>query len=375
MKFKFAFHISLLALIAFEIYRAYLVLPFPGSQEAETVTTAYFLYHYRWIFRIVLFAGMVFGFVKAFEKRKWIAILMLSITGFVVYVTNFLLTAQSHFHEPENLAFVVPSDGKIPMDALVLGVTIDGESKAYPIRYLSFHHQVRDQVGKKKVMVTYCDVCRSGIVFDPIVDGKEETFRLVGMDLFNAMFEDNSTGSWWRQANGEAVAGSQKGKSLNTINSEQLTLAEWYKRHPNGVVMLPDPLYATKYATDAFEKGTDTDELTKTDTASWQDKSWVIGIECYGKYKAYDWNQLKKERIIYDTIGKQHIVLTIDSTNINYFAYKIPERKTLGLDLDSPLMRQSTPVGFGTVEPLNARQLFWHTWKTFYPTTTQYSTK
>ena len=261
------------------------------------------------------------------------------------------------------------------MDALVIGVTIDGESKAYPIRYLSYHHQVRDEVGKKKVMVTYCDVCRSGIVFDPIVDGKEETFRLVGMDLFNAMFEDNTTGSWWRQANGEAVAGSQKGKSLVTINSEQLTLGEWYKRHPNGVVMLPDPLYAPKYATDAFEKGTDADELTKTDTASWKDKSWVIGIECNGRQKAYDWNQLKKERIIYDTIGKQHIVLTIDSANINFFAYKIQERKSLGLDLDSPLIRQPTEVGFGTAKPLNARQLFWHTWKTFYPTTTQYSTK
>jgi hypothetical protein len=48
-------------------------------------------------------------------------------------------------------------------------------------------------------------------VFSPVVDGRSETFRLVGMDHFNAMFEDASTHSWWRQANGEAIAGPSKG--------------------------------------------------------------------------------------------------------------------------------------------------------------------
>ena len=43
-------------------------------------------------------------------------------------------------------------------------------------------------------MVTYCTVCRTGRVFSPIVEGQPETFRLVGMDHFNAMFEDEGTG-------------------------------------------------------------------------------------------------------------------------------------------------------------------------------------
>jgi hypothetical protein len=41
-------------------------------------------------------------------------------------------------------------------------------------------------------MITYCTVCRTGRVFSPDVDGKPETFRLVGMDHFNAMFEDEN---------------------------------------------------------------------------------------------------------------------------------------------------------------------------------------
>ena len=53
-----------------------------------------------------------------------------------------------------------------------------------------------------------------------MVDGHPEQFRLVGMDHFNAMFEDSSTKSWWRQVNGEAVIGPNKGKQLRELRGE-----------------------------------------------------------------------------------------------------------------------------------------------------------
>jgi hypothetical protein len=40
------------------------------------------------------------------------------------------------------------------------------------------------------------------------------------MDHFNAMFEDSQTKSWWRQVNGEAIAGPLKGKTLPEIPSQ-----------------------------------------------------------------------------------------------------------------------------------------------------------
>ena len=95
----------------------------------------------------------------------------------------------------------------VVIDRLVLGVQINGQARAYPIQYIAYHHQVTDTVGGKPIMVTYCSVCRSGRVFEPRISGKQDAFRLVGMDHFNAMFEDKTTGTWWRQVNGEAVAG------------------------------------------------------------------------------------------------------------------------------------------------------------------------
>ena len=52
------------------------------------------------------------------------------------------------------------------------------------------------------------------------------------MDHFNAMLEDNTTKSWWRQVTGEAVAGKLKGQQLPEVYSTQTTLKHWLELHP-----------------------------------------------------------------------------------------------------------------------------------------------
>jgi hypothetical protein len=81
------------------------------------------------------------------------------------------------------------------------------------------------------MMITYCTVCRTGSVYLPFVNGKYEQFRLVGMDHFNAMFEDQTTGSWWQQATGESITGKLKGNLLR-VSSEQVSLASWLRQYP-----------------------------------------------------------------------------------------------------------------------------------------------
>lgn len=366
MKLKLLFYFSLLLLVGLEAWRAYLLLPMPGSQETDAVDTAHFLYSNRWIIRIVLLIGMLIGARETFRKRWWIPVLLLLPCAFILYTANFYMTAENFFSPPATVAFADPGNGNIPMDALVIGVTQGGESRAFPIRYLSFHHQVPVVIGGKPALVTYCDVCRSGIVFDPVINGKTETFRLVGMDQWNAMFEDESTGSWWRQANGECASGELKGQHLRVIESEQLTLQEWSRRHPEGKVMLPDPAFVAFYSGDAFEKGLDTDPLTRTDTASWQDKSWVIGVEHNGQYRAYDWNELKKNPVIIDTLGGDSIIVSRHPDGVNFSVCKANWPNGQGSECEPEL-----PV----TSRLPARQTFWHTWKTFYPQTTLYHGK
>src|SRR5206468_83632 len=99
------------------------------------------------------------------------------------------------FYQPRHKNVVTVADNKVGLNKLVIGVTLNGEAKAYPIEIIGYHHQVQDTIGGTPVIVTYCTVCRTGRVFSPFVNGKKENFRLVGMDHFNAMFEDNTTKS------------------------------------------------------------------------------------------------------------------------------------------------------------------------------------
>jgi hypothetical protein len=211
-------------LIGIEIVKVYYIMPFPGSQLEERIKVAYFIHNNIWVFRLI---GIGFAAYPAFAYLKtekiwvrWPVIVAIGFWLFVVYLFNFRFLADKMFVQPKTKSMMVSAQNKVPLKDLVVGVSINGESKAYPIEIIGYHHQVRDTVGGKPIMVTYCTVCRTGRVFEPLVDGQADNFRLVGMDHFNAMFEDSRTQSWWRQVNGEAIAGSLKGKVLPSVPSE-----------------------------------------------------------------------------------------------------------------------------------------------------------
>ena len=59
---------------------------------------------------------------------------------------------------------------------IVLGMTINDESRAYPLRIMNWHEIVNDTLGEQPVLVTFCPLCGTGIAFDPVVDGKISKF-------------------------------------------------------------------------------------------------------------------------------------------------------------------------------------------------------
>jgi hypothetical protein len=262
---------------------------------------------------------------------------------------------------------------------LVVGVEIAGDARAYPIQFIGYHHQVLDTVGGRPVLVTYCTVCRSGRVLDPVVDGRAETFRLVGMDHWNAMLEDRSTGSWFRQASGQAIVGPRKGTVLREIPSQQMTLGLWLDLHPNSLVMQPDSALNHKYRKDFdYESGASRSTLTGTDTVSWKEKAWVVGIAVRDASKAYDWNRLRRERIVNDEVGGTPVVLVLAPDDKSFFAYERPSAATrFALRADS-LVADGRGYALsgrgpdGTLTPVPAYQEFWHSWRTFHPGTRTY---
>jgi hypothetical protein len=380
---KKLFYAGLTGLALFEILKVYFIMPMPGSQQMDSIDLAYFLHHYRWYFRVVFVAMIIAGAMQAFSiRRKWIPTLALVPVLVIAYLFNFRMMADKMFLEPQALTFKDRAGNKLSDSTVVIAVARGGEARAYPLRYIVYHHQVRDTISNKPMMVTYCSVCRTGRVFEPLVKGETEAFRLVGMDHFNAMFEDNTTGSWWQQSTGEAIAGPLKGEALPELESMQLTAGKFFSLYPFGLMMQAEEASADKYdSLGKFERGRSKSELTRTDSLSWQDKSWVVGILEGGQAKAYDWNVLKEKRIINDRVGNAPIVIALSDDGQSFAAYARPSEETFFLIDNDTLRTGDKAYNFSghnatttsdQLKRVKAYQEFWHSWRTFHPDTEVY---
>jgi hypothetical protein len=379
---KRLFYAGISLLVLFELANVYFIMPMPGSQRMASIDLAYRLYSWRWLFRAIFMVMIIAGAASAWRapgRQRFVAPAAFVLAAIIVYVLNFQMAADHMFVAPASVTMLPADRNKVDTARLVVGIEMDGQARAFPIQFIGYHHQVRDTVAGKPVMVSYCTVCRTGRVFSPIVDGRSETFRLVGMDHFNAMFEDASTHSWWRQANGEAIAGPSKGKALTEIPSRQVTLAEWLREHPTSLIMQADAGLKDNYSKDFdYETGKSRKSLTGTDTVSWHDKAWVVGITVNGQSKAYDWNRLRRERVVNDVIGGQPIVLGLASDTTSFAAFVRPNPGAKFIVRNDSLVAGVAAYAFngtgtnGTLEPVKASQEFWHSWRTFQPATARY---
>ncbi|MCC6815684.1 MAG: DUF3179 domain-containing protein [Saprospiraceae bacterium] len=367
---------SILLLLLFEWVKVYLIMPMPGSQSLDCVELAYFLHNYRWLIRSILLLIISVSFGQFFFQNKILTSSLIFFLLISAYLTNYKMSADSMFLQTNNLVFSDVQSNKVDEGRIILGVEINGESKAYPVQYLGYHHQVRDVLGGKEIMITYCTVCRTGRVFDPVVNGRVEQFRLVGMDHFNAMFEDVSTKSWWRQVTGEAIVGKSKGMVLTEIPMIQLELKKWIALYPQTKIMQADSNFKIQYdSMSLFEIGKYYGKLTKRDTISGTDKSWVVRLKGKKENKSIDWNELVRNKIITGQIDDQAFSLVLFNDLKSFVAFTLPDSNTqikinedtlfidsiaynlLGIPLD-----KSKPQ----LNRITAYQEYLHTSKTFY---------
>jgi hypothetical protein len=387
------FLVGILILIVAEVARVYYIMPFPGSQVDEVIDLAYFIDGYIWIFRIIGIAMIAYpAFTLLGEPNRYIKFTGYALLIFwvlVVYMFNFRFLADKMFYQPSQKIFAPISENKVSAKKIIIGVAIDGQAKAFPIEVIGYHHQVRDTIGGEPLMITYCTVCRTGRVFSPIVNNKLENFRLVGMDHYNAMFEDETTKSWWRQVNGEAIAGPLLGTTLTEVPSEQMSLQAWMDRYPNTLVMQPDPAFKDRYESlEKYDEGKMEGKLEGRDSLSWKDKSWVVGVQMGLFAKAYDWNQLVKDRVINDRIKGLPVMLALESDSVSFHSWvpvvgkdtlRFSYSDSLKILVDQNQSRwnwkgecvEGTMKGTN-LETVQSYQEFWHSWKTFHPNTEIY---
>jgi len=203
----------------------------------------------------------------------------------------------------------------------VLGVTIDGIARAYPVRILNWHEVVNDRFGARAVAVTYCPLCGTGVAFDAQVVGATLRFGVSGL-LYNSdvLLFDRASASLWSQLTQTAISGPRKGQRLQTLPMSHTSWADWRARHPTTTVLSEDTGFARDYGRDPYA-GYDKVQQLMFDVQHRDDrlplKEWVIGVQVGQTFKAYPFAALVQrvdaQGVLRDTVAGQALQIRFDA--------------------------------------------------------------
>jgi len=203
-------------------------------------------------------------------------------------------------------------------DEFGIGLTIGDDSRFYPFSILVWHEIVNDVVGGEAVAVTYCPLCRTGVVFSRTVDGEELEFGVSGK-LWKSnllMYDRSERESLWSQVLGEAVVGPRTGTKLAIVPSAVTTFGSWKRMHPDTKVLTQNTGASRPYGSDPYG-----DYYTNAQVsfgATFNDdrlhpKTYVLGVEANGVFKAYELEALPVG-VTRDMVGNTAITIEKSAT-------------------------------------------------------------
>ena len=210
--------------------------------------------------------------------------------------------------EPETVP-VSQADFMAPADR-VIGITINGASRAYPINILNWHECVNDVVGGVPVAVIYCPLCDSVSVVDRRLNGRTYEFGISGLLLnSNVLLYDRTDDALWSQVGVMTISGPHAGKALHHLGDWRVTRFEpWGRDHPDSTIVTTDTGYFRDYGRNSYEAYQNGDKLmfplvSRDDRLP--DKTPIVGIKLGKMTRAYPVSRVidSPDGRLLDTIG------------------------------------------------------------------------
>jgi hypothetical protein len=203
-------------------------------------------------------------------------------------------------------------------DALVVGVSLGGQARAYPHNVLWWHEIVNDELGGWPITVSYCPLTGSGMGYDPVIGGQTLDFGVSGL-LFdnNLVLFDRATESLWSQMKTQGVCGRFSGTPSPLIPLTQSTWAGWKALHPETTVVSFDTGFSRNY--NQYPYGT-YDQLGDNSLLFPQSfidsrrpmKELVLGITQGGTARAYPYGSLGERAAVNDMVGGRPVLVVFD---------------------------------------------------------------
>ena len=130
-------------------------------------------------------------------------------------------------------------DDRLKPKTMVLGVDVEGASKAFPLDALRLVRVVNDVIGGKPVLVVHQPSSDTTTAFVARANGKALNFEAANAEA--SALVDRETGSHWN-AYGACVSGRLKGSTLEAIVLEPEYWFAWSEFHRDtGIYMPPRP--------------------------------------------------------------------------------------------------------------------------------------
>lgn len=237
----------------------------------------------------------------------------------------------------------------------VLGLSIDGDARAYPVAILNWHEIVNDDVAGQPVVVTFCPLCNTGMVFDANIDGVARSFGVSGL-LYESdvLLYDRETDSLWSQILSAAVTGPEQGTQLTALPTKHTTWQAWRDAHPTTRVLSRETGFRRDYLRNPYagyeQSPTTLFPVSNQAPGPWHSKEWVLGVSFNGEHKAYPFEELIEagNARFDDEVGDQPFTVIWDEAH-----------------------RSASIESEG--EPLPSLVAFWFAWYAFFPGTAVYT--
>jgi hypothetical protein len=196
----------------------------------------------------------------------------------------------------------------------VIAVNIDQVAKAYPLQILIWHEIVNDAMNDIPVVITFCPLCYSAIVFERRLEGTVLEFGVSGfLRHSDLIMYDRKTESLWQQFTGEALVGEYTGKKLKRLPGQIISFKQFRERWPDGVVLSRETGFVKPYGQNPYIGYDDIKQspflFKGPSDGRLPPMEKVIAVTIGESNKAYPYSITQKTGVIHDIIEDVNIVV------------------------------------------------------------------
>ena len=238
-----------------------------------------------------------------------------------------------------------------PDDAIVFGVVVNGEARAYPKNIMEVHEMVNDSLGGRRLGIPYCTLCGSAQAYftDGVPPGVEvPVLRTTGLlSRSNKVMYDLVTASVLDTFTGAAVSGPllDAGIILEQAPVVTSTWGAWKADHPDTTVVAEDGGIGRIYDPDPLGGRDDNGPIFPIGDVDRRlaPQAKVLGVIVDGNAVAFDVETARAALAAGQRVEAAGVVVVADGSGVR------AERD------------DGTPIG--------GHEAFWFAWSQFHPET------